>query len=336
MGTQVAAGTVGAFYEMMAPEIEKQGIYSLLPAHITPEAFVRAAAVAMAKSPDLAEADPNTVIMALSDCAKDGLVPDNREAALVVYNSKVKRNGRDEWIKKAQYLPMVDGVLKRARQSGQIDVIAGKAVFEGDEFDYWMDENGEHINYRPKFVGRGEFILSFAFAKLKTGELIVEVMTKEEVDRVRKASKGGQYGPWADWYDRMAVKSALHRLARRLPNASELMDMLERGQPMDFHKEKDVTPAPPPVAAIDHLKAAIDGKPAPEQPQSVWSDEQEDRYQEVVDQMGMAQSQGELSAAGNSLATLGDLPEGYRDTAMKAYREKKALLDAMLKTEGVE
>lgn len=329
MSTQVAVGTVGAFYEMMAPEIEKQGIYSLLPAHITPESFVRAAAVAMAKSPDLAEADPNTVIMALSDCAKDGLVPDGREAALVVYNSKMKRNGQDVWVKKAQYLPMVDGVIKRARQSGQIDVIAGKAVFDGDQFDYWMDENGEHINYRPKLVGRGEFILSFAFAKLKTGELIVEVMTKEEVDRVRGASKGGQCGPWKDWYDRMAVKSALHRLARRLPNASELMDMLERGQVMDFHKERDVTPPSKPAASIDHLKAAIDGKPEPDQ-QSVqeWSDDQESCYREVVDQMKLAQSHKELSAAGNSLANLGDLPDGYRDTAMKAYREKKALLDA--------
>lgn len=336
MNTQVAVGTVGAFYEMMAPEIEKQGIFSLLPAHISPESFVRAAAVAMAKSPGLAEADASTMIMALSDCAKDGLIPDGREAAIVVYNSKMKRNGQDAWVKKAQYLPMVDGVLKRARQSGQIDVIAGKAVFDGDQFDYWMDENGEHINYRPKFVGRGEFILSFAFAKLKTGELIVEVMTKEEVDRVRAASKGGQYGPWKDWYDRMAVKSALHRLARRLPNASELMDMLERGQPMDFHKERDVTPQPKQAAGIDHLKAAIDGKPESQLELAVpeWSPEQEVRYQEVVDQMGMTQSQKELSEAGNSLATLGDLPAGYRDNAMAAYKAKKAELDAAL--EGAE
>lgn len=332
-----APGTVGAFYEMMAPEVEKQGIYSLLPAHITPEAFVRAAAVAMAKSPDLAEADPTTVIMALSDCAKDGLVPDGREAALVVYNSKVKRNGRDEWIKKAQYLPMVDGVLKRARQSGRIDVIAGKAVFEGDEFDYWMDEAGEHINYRPKLVGRGDFQFAFAFAKLKGGELIVEVMTKEEIERVKAASKGGQYGPWKDWYDRMAVKSVLHRLARRLPNASELMDMLEQGQQMDFHshKERDVTPAPKPAASIDSLKAAIDGKPELEQePAAQWSESQENQFRDIVDQMSMAQSQKELSASVNSISTLGDLPAGYRDEAGKVYKAKAAELATTIENEG--
>lgn len=331
MSTQVVAGTVGAFYEMMAPEIEKQGIYSLLPAHISPESFVRAAAVAMAKSPDLAEADASTMIMALSDCAKDGLIPDGREAALVVYNSKMKRNGQDVWVKKAQYLPMVDGVLKRARQSGQIDVIAGKAVFEGDEFDYWMDESGEHINYRPKLVGRGDFQFAFAFAKLKSGELIVEVMTKEEIDRVRAASKGGQYGPWKDWYDRMAVKSVLHRLARRLPNASELMDMLEQGQQMDFQRGRDVTPAPKPAASIDNLKAAISGKAEPQvandNSATPWSDEQEANYKDVVGKMKLAQSQAELSATANDLAQLGELPEGYRDSAMQTYRSRKTELD---------
>ncbi|MFP2768076.1 recombinase RecT [Oceanisphaera sp. KMM 10153] len=332
VATTVEPGSVASFYNMMAPEIEKQGIYSLLPAHVTPEVFVRAAAVAMAKNPDLADADPGTVIMALSDCAKDGLIPDNREAALVVYNSKMKRNGQDTWVKKAQYLPMVDGVLKRARQSGQIEVIAGKAVFDGDEFDYWMDENGEHINYRPKLVGRGEFILSFAFAKLKSGELIVEVMTKEEVDRVRGASKGGQYGPWKDWYDRMAVKSALHRLARRLPNASELMDMLERGQVMDFHKEKDVTPPARPAATIDHLKAAIDGKPEPQagaEPEPQWSQQQQDHYDDLLGKFELAESQEQLSKLANELATLGDLPNGYRNQAMDAYRARKAELDAI-------
>lgn len=322
-------GSVGSFYEMMAPEIQKQGIYSLLPSHITPEAFTRAAAVAMAKSQDLAEADPSTVIMALSDCAKDGLVPDGREAALVTFNTKVKRNGRDEWIKKAQYLPMVDGVLKRARQSGQIDVIAGKAVFDGDQFDYWMDENGEHINYRPKLVGRGDFTLAFAFAKLKSGELIVEVMTKEEVDRVRNASKGGQYGPWKDWYDRMAVKSVLHRLTRRLPNASELMDMLERGQVMDFHKERYVTPQEKPVESISSLKAAIDGKPEPESAERNWDQERQERYEDILGKFELAENQKQLSALANELASLGELPNGYRNQAMDAYHARKAELETI-------
>ena len=225
-------GSSGAFFAQIAPQLRSQGIEALLPSGVTFEAFTRAAATAMAQNPELASAEPKSVIQSLIRAATHGLVPDNREAALVTFREK-------GGAVKAQYIPMVDGVLKRARQSGQIAVIAAKAVFNGDAFDYWMDEQGEHINYRPTFTGRGEFQLAFAFAKLHSGELIVEVMPKEDIERVRAASKTGnsEYGPWAKWYDRMAVKSVLHRLARRLPSASELVSMLESGDEFDFGRQ---------------------------------------------------------------------------------------------------
>lgn len=210
------------------------GVGSVLPESVKMNTFVRCAAVAMASNKDLAEADKDSLIMSLTQCAKDGLVPDNKEAALVTFSTKVKQsNGPDKWIKKAQYLPMIDGVMKRARMSGQITVLSSKAVFSDDNFKYWMDENGEHINYEPSYMG-GEMRLAFAFAKLTTGELIVEVMSKADVDKVRAASKTGTYGPWADWYERMACKAVMHRLARRLPNASEIIEMCEQGMNMSF------------------------------------------------------------------------------------------------------
>ena len=220
------------------------GVQSILPKSVKIETFVRCAAVAMASSKDLAEANKDSVIMALTQCAKDGLVPDNKEAALVTFNTKVKHQGKpDEWVKKAQYLPMIDGVMKRARMSGQIATLSSKVVYNDDNFDYWVDENGEHIQYRPNYNG-GEIRLAFAFAKLTNGELIVEVMTKADIDKVRSASKTGTYGPWKDWYERMACKVVMHRLARRLPNASEIVEMCEAGMNMDFDErtEKEIAP----------------------------------------------------------------------------------------------
>lgn len=220
------------------------GVQSILPKSVKMETFVRCAAVAMVSSKDLAAANKDSVIMALTQCAKDGLVPDNKEAALVTFNTKVKHQGRaDEWVKKAQYLPMIDGVMKRARMSGQIATLSSKVVYNDDNFDYWVDENGEHIQYRPNYKG-GEIRLAFAFAKLTNGELIVEVMTKDDIDKVRAASKTGTYGPWRDWYERMACKVVMHRLARRLPNASEIVEMCEAGMNMDFDErtEKEIAP----------------------------------------------------------------------------------------------
>lgn len=220
---------------------KKPELAKMLPSHISVETMERAANNALMRNPDIAACDPVSVYDSVMRCAQDGLIPDGKEAAIVVYGGKQG--------KKAQYQPMIDGVLKRLRQSGLVEMISAKAVFEGDEFDYWFDEDGEHVRYRPDFSadGQRQFKLVFAYAKLKGGEMVVEVMNKAEVERVKSASKTGNssYGPWAQWYDRMAVKSALHRLARRLPSSSEtaqLIEVSERDIDARFDSSRDVTP----------------------------------------------------------------------------------------------
>lgn len=211
----------------------------ILPSHVSFEKFTTAAAVALANNSDLLGADRQSVINALSSCAKDGLIPDNREAALIVYKTK---NANGQWIPKAQYLPMIDGVMKRARQSGEVSVIATRAWYKNDQFRVWMDEDGEHIFYEPNLLDRGELVGTFAYAKMKSGELQFEVMNLDDIEKVRAASKNSDKGPWVDWYESMARKSVMHRLCRRLPNNSEMMEMLERGTEMVWQKEKDITP----------------------------------------------------------------------------------------------
>ena len=60
------------------------GVSSVLPESVKMSTFVRCAAVAMASSADLAQANRDSVIMALTQCAKDGLVPDNKEGYLYI------------------------------------------------------------------------------------------------------------------------------------------------------------------------------------------------------------------------------------------------------------
>lgn len=64
---------------------------------------------------------------------------------------------------------MIDGVLKRARQSGEISIIAARAVYEKDKFRVWLDDSGEHIHYEPTLGARGEMIGAVAYARMKTG-----------------------------------------------------------------------------------------------------------------------------------------------------------------------
>ena len=87
-------------------------------------------------------------------------------------------------------------------------------------------------------------ILVYAMAKMKTGDVAIEPMTMEDIERVKASSKTSSFGPWKDWFDRLALKSALHRLARRLPNSSEIMEMLNNDNwmyEMNSKKERDVS-----------------------------------------------------------------------------------------------
>lgn len=212
---------------------------AILPSHVSFEKFTNAAAVALATNADLFDADRQSVINALSSCAKDGLIPDGREAALVVYKTSLPNGQR---VRRAQYIPMIDGVMKRVRQSGEVSIIATRVLYKNDKFRVWMDENGEHIFYEPNMLDRGEMIGAFAYAKMRSGELQFEVMNIEDIEKVRAASKNSDKGPWVNWYESMSRKSVMHRLGRRLPNNSEIMEMLERGQEMVWQKEKDITP----------------------------------------------------------------------------------------------
>ncbi|HGJ5883907.1 recombinase RecT [Arsenophonus sp.] len=209
--------TMNNVYANLQSVIMQQGIASLLPAQVTPEQFTRTAATALIENADLQKADKQSLVLALTRCAKDGLMPDGREATLIVRKQKVV------------YMPMVDGVIKRARQSGQVANIIAKVVYAQDEFEYVIDENGEHLTHRPAFVDGDEVVKVYAFAKLNSGELVVEVMSRADVEKIRDTVQSAKYdsSPWVKWFDRMALKTVIHRLARRLPCASELFSMFE-------------------------------------------------------------------------------------------------------------
>jgi recombination protein RecT len=67
----------------MAPEFK-----AALPAHVTVEKFTRVALTAINSNPDLRQADHRSLFGAITKLAQDGLLPDGREAALVIFNTK--------------------------------------------------------------------------------------------------------------------------------------------------------------------------------------------------------------------------------------------------------
>lgn len=214
-----------------------------LPPHVPLERFMRVVLTAVNFDPDLLAADRASLFEAALKAAQDGLLPDKREGAFVVYNTKVKVNGVERYIRKVQWMPMVFGVLKKIRNSGELKMITSRVVYAGDKYRYWIDENGEHIEYEPSEDADHNHVRHvFAMAITKDGGTYIEPMTAKEIERVRQASRAKDKGPWVDWWDEMARKTAIRRLSKRLPMSSDLDDLVRRDDELyDFEGQRQST-----------------------------------------------------------------------------------------------
>jgi recombination protein RecT len=221
---------------------QRQGEFArALPAHIPVERFTRVIMTAVQSEPDLLTADRSSFLTACLRSAQDGLLPDKRDGAIVIYNSKVKREGKEAWIKMAQWMPMIGGILKKVRNSGKLATITARVVYGGDHFRYWVDDDGEHVDFEPSDSPDKSIVRRvFAMAKTTDGELYVEPLTADDIEKIRSVSRSRDKGPWVDWWEEMAKKSALRRLAKRLPNSSDLDDLLRRDDELyDLHGASD-------------------------------------------------------------------------------------------------
>lgn len=238
--------------EAMRPQFEA----ALHGGLIKPERFVRVVMTAVNQDPDLLAADRRSFFNACLQCAQDGLVPDKREAALVVFKTKEVRGGKETWIDKIQYMPMYQGLMKKVRSSGELAKWVGRAVYEKDTFHIELGDD-ERITHTP-YKGDdepGPLKAVYAIATLKDGTVQRDWMTRRQIERVKARSKTGakDKGPWKTDFDQMAIKTVIRRQAKQLPLSPALMEVIARDdalttldeEPEAEHKWRDVTPPRP-------------------------------------------------------------------------------------------
>jgi recombination protein RecT len=217
-----------------------------LPPHMNAERMARIALTSALRTPKLLEADPASFAGAMLTCAQLGLEPDGREAHLVPFwNSRRK-------VVEVQVIPDYRGLAKLARQSGEIRSLDWREVRQGDRFEYqygvgarlvhqpadepvWAkDESGEWREVRP-------ITHCYALAVLTSGEVLIEVMRREDIERHRdRYSRAAGEGPWVTDFPAMGAKTCFRRLAKRLPmsailrTAVDLDERAEAGVPQDL------------------------------------------------------------------------------------------------------
>jgi recombination protein RecT len=265
VATQKPPSPVAVLRQQM--EKQKPEFELVLGPGVTVDRFVRTIMTAVQADPDLLLADRTSLLQAAMQAAQDGLLPDKREGAFVLYNTKVKdNNGNEGWIKMVQWMPMIRGIIKKAREGGEIATMAARVVYEHDEFEYVLGDD-ERIMHKPTMQSRGKLIACYAIAKMKDGECEREVMTAEDVTAVRSASKS-KTGPWTGPFEsEMWRKSVIRRLLKRLPMTPILEQIINRDEShYEFKDGRGMTwaqrpalEAPSPPKRSDFTQPQADG-----------------------------------------------------------------------------
>ena len=233
LATQPQPGTLAHATVQFRTQLEKRAdeFKMVLPGHITPEKFQRTILTAIQSDPDLLKADRQSLILACMKAAQDGLLPDKREAALVVFNVNKKVGDAWEQHKLIQYLPMVFGLRKKVLQSGEIKDITAKVVYRREvEEGYFVYEEGTEavlrhkpmLDLSPEDATDDKIVAAYSMATFSDGAKSYEVMRRFEIDKVRETSQTGALfdkrgkprtpkGPWVDWYPEQAKKTVIRR-----------------------------------------------------------------------------------------------------------------------------
>src|SRR4051794_27225823 len=168
---------------------------------VSPEMFIRAVMTSVSLNQEILGCTWQSIWNACLKCCRDGLLPDGQDAAIAPYKTT------------ATYIPMYQGLLRRFRRSGQFKSVGAYVVRQGEEFQHWVDETGEHLKHVPGETFSAPIVKVYARANTKDDGFFVAVLSVAEANKIRDKSRSTREdSPWKQWPEEMYKKTALRRL----------------------------------------------------------------------------------------------------------------------------
>jgi recombination protein RecT len=189
-------------------EGKQQSISKTLPTTIDADRFVQVALLTATKRPDLWECSKESMMLAILESARAGLFIDNKEATIIPYNGQ------------AQFMPMVQGIIRLMLRSPKVLKIEARAVYEGDDlkFQYGLNPRLDHV---PRVIPSDDALThAYAIVWKQDAEPQFEIMTREEIEIVRLSSRAKE-GPWDNYYGEMSRKSVSKRVSKYIDLSRE-------------------------------------------------------------------------------------------------------------------
>ncbi len=206
-----------------ALEEEADAIGRILPSTLDPARFQELVVREIANEPKLLACYPPSLIQAVVDMARVGLEPVLDEAYLVPFYSSTRNRYEATMILGFQ------GLKTLAFNSGLVVAVDADVVYEGDEWSFSKGSPGRHIHHVKQFdpTKRGARLAAWAEVYIRDAQVpIFDVLPIDRIEQARKVSRAGTsretgepIGIWRDWYDRMAVKTALRAVLQLAPRA---------------------------------------------------------------------------------------------------------------------
>jgi recombination protein RecT len=190
-------------------------IEAIMPRHLTAKRFARNLYVACQRTPKVLLCSRDSIIGSMIEAAQLGLEPGvGGQGEILPYKTK------EGW--KAQFIPGYRGLMKLARQSGTIGSFMAETVDEADHFEFKLGTNPK-IDHVPGESPTGNVTHAYAVAHLLgTDDWQFAVMTRAQIEEVRKGSKAGNFGPWKSNWPEMAKKTVIRRLCKLLDTSPEV------------------------------------------------------------------------------------------------------------------
>lgn len=226
------------------------------------ERFTRICLTAMRQTPKLAQCEPASILGAMMTCAQLNLEPNTPQglAYLIPY-------GRE-----CQFQVGYKGLMQLMYRSGAIasfnaDVVYRQEVEQGlFEYESGISPRISHkidlLNPEARTGKPEDVIAAYAAVVLKTGEPIVRLVTKMEIDQARALNRGNSPA-WRDHYAAMAIKTAIKRLSAWLPvtKVADAFAAEEATAPAEAVVEQEKKPAP--AATVAAINAMLEHEPQP-------------------------------------------------------------------------
>lgn len=193
-------------------------IKNVAATHMRPERVYRLLVANVSKTPALQECSMESIFRSALQAVELGLEPGSAvgEGYLVPYG------------KQCTFIPGYRGLISLAFRSGHVLGVKANVVYQGDKFEY--EEGLEpKLRHVPDFGSAREvkdITYAYCIVQLSGGGTIYDVMTRTEIENIRKRSKAGSNGPWVTDFAEMAKKTVTRRCLKYAPMSVEMSKAL--------------------------------------------------------------------------------------------------------------